>query len=92
MHLQEEDYKAIENMAALFFGPDTISDNLELTGEEKEELCTNIQLKIGKEYIAYNKGRLRTEVELRLSIKMAALNGSSPAQNLMLNYFKDSII
>lgn len=90
MFLQEEDIKGIEEMAALFFSAEDIADNLELTEEEKETFCSNIELKTGKEYTAFRKGRLRTEVELRKAIKMAALNGSSPSQNIMINFFKES--
>jgi len=90
MYLQEEDFKSIEEMAELFFSPEDIADNLEMNEEDKEQFCSKIELKTGKEYIAFRKGRLITEVELRKAIKMAALNGSSPAQNLMINFFKDS--
>jgi len=75
-------------MAALFFGPSDIAINLELA--DAEEFCTMIELKAGEAYRAYCRGRLRTEAELRSAIRQAALNGSSPAQQLMIAFMKDS--
>jgi len=91
MHLNEDHYNAIEEMAALFFKPEDIADNLEIPECNKEEFCMNIELKTGDAYIHYRRGRLRTEVELRNSIKMAAMNGSSPAQSMMLNFYRESL-
>ncbi len=91
MHLNEDHYKAIEEMAALFFKPEDIADNLEFQENDKDEFCMNIELKTGDAYLYYRRGRLRTEVELRNSIKMAAMNGSSPAQTMMLNFYKESL-
>ena len=90
MHLSEEQLNMIEKMAGLFFNPEQIAANIEI--EDIELFCSEIELKIGKNYIAYMKGRLKTEMELRESVKMAALNGSNPAQTQMLNYFKQSEI
>lgn len=78
----------IEKMAGLFFNPDEIAANIEV--EDTELFCSQIELKMGQAYQAYMKGRLKTEIELRESIKSAAMNGSNPAQAAMLNYFKKS--
>ncbi len=87
MFLTEEQLKSIEEMSALFFSSEEIADNLEI---DHIEFSMLIELKQGTAYRAYRKGRLQTEVDLRLAIKMAALNGSSPAQNLMVQFLKDS--
>lgn len=91
MHLTEDHYKSIEEMSALFFKPEDIADNLELDESGKEAFCMCIEMKTGDAYIYYRRGRLRTEVELRNSIKMAAMNGSSPAQTMMINFYKESL-
>ena len=91
MYLMEEHYKAIEEMASLFFSPIDIADNLEICEEEKEAFCACISLKTGEVYRYFRRGRIRTEIELRNAVKMAAMNGSSPAQNMMINFYKDSL-
>lgn len=90
MHLSEEQLKTVEDMAALFFSPEDIAANLELDQDDLENFEVFVEMKRGPVYIAFKKGRLRTEIQLRESIRMAAMNGSSPAQNLMITFFKDS--
>lgn len=90
MFLNEDQLKTVETMASLFFGPEVIADNLELEPEEIDIFMAQIEMKTSDSYRYYRRGRLRAEVEIRSSIKMAALNGSSPAQRLMINFFKDS--
>ena len=89
MLFSEEQLKEIEEMAALFFPPESIAVNIEVDIDDFTELITN---KIGDGYKAYCTGRLSSEIELRTAIRNAALNGSTPAQTLFVNYFKDSII
>ena len=76
-------------MAALFLSPESIAINIECDSDEFTEL---IQNKIGDAFKAYCSGRLRSEIELRTAIRNAAMNGSTPAQTLFVNYFKDSIL
>jgi hypothetical protein len=90
MHFSEEQYKTIEEMAGLFFSPEDIADNLGLSGEDSETFQSMIELKSSDAYISYRRGRLRTEAEMRTAIKNAAMNGSSPAQNLMMTFYKES--
>ena len=90
MHLSGEQLKEIETMAALFFSHSDIACNLEI--EETEDFCAMFELKEGEAYRAYQRGRLRTEAELRSAIRQAALNGSSPAQQMMISFLKDSDI
>jgi hypothetical protein len=89
MHFSEEQLNEIQEMAALFFGPEQIAINIEVDADDFTDLITN---KIGDAYKAYCTGRLSSEIELRTSIKNAALNGSTPAQTLFVTYFKDSIL
>lgn len=78
-------------MSSLFFSSIDIADNLEICEEEKEAFCACIETKTGEVYKYFRRGRFRTEVELRNAVKMAAMNGSSPAQNMMINFYKDSL-
>ncbi len=77
-------------MAGLFFSPEDIADNLGLSEEDSETFKAMIEIKSPPVYIPFRRGRLRTESELRQAIKMAAINGSSPAQGLMIQFYKDS--
>ena len=90
MLLDEDQLKNVEMMASLFFSPETIADNLELDPDDTDMFLAGIEMKTSDAYRFFSRGRLRSEVEIRTAIKMAALNGSSPAQGLMINFFKDS--
>ena len=90
MHLNGEQLKEIESMASLFFSPTDIALNLEI--EDSEEFCALFELREGSAYRAYQRGRLKTEAELRSAIRQAALNGSSPAQQQMISFMKDSAV
>lgn len=92
MNLNEEQLKEIENMASLFFTSEEIAQNLELEGDRLDYFvdvleCRNISNPIYKSYV---KGRLSSEVELRKSIRQSALNGSSPSQQMMLTFNRES--
>lgn len=76
-------------MAALFFGPEEIALNLELS--DVESFCTLISSKSGPAFQAYIRGRLTCELELRLAIKQSALNGSSPSQSMLIDFYKKSL-
>lgn len=86
MNLNEEQLKELETMSGLFFKTEDIMINLGLPLYELEDF--EHILKFEKEhpaYLAYHKGRLTFEVELRTATKQAALNGSNPAQTAMWN-------
>jgi len=91
MNLSAEQLNEIENMAALFFSPEEIAVNLGLTEDDAEYFHIAVECKSDAPCsVAYFKGRLTTEIELRKSIKQSALNGSTPAQTAMLNFEKES--
>ena len=94
MNLSEEQLSMVEEMAGLFFPPDMIAVNLELNEESTEYFVAAIECKNTKNPIvaAYFKGRLQSEIELRRSIKQSALNGSSPSQQMMMNYKREGKI
>jgi hypothetical protein len=93
MNFSEEQLKEIEDMAGLFFGADDIAINLELNEEETELFSFRIDSKNSTfpEVAAYLKGRLTAKIVMRKAIKQSAQNGSSPSQQQMLNFLKDSI-
>jgi hypothetical protein len=90
MHLSGEQLKEVEMMASLFFSVEEIAVNLEI--REVDELRAMFELREGEAYRAFQRGRLRTEAELRTAIRQAALNGSSPAQQMMISFLKSSEI
>jgi len=89
MNFTQEQLDEIESMATLFLPPDDIAINI---GVDPDEFTELINIKSGPGYQAFFKGWMKTEVELRQSILQAALNGSSPAQQMMLNYQNKSAL
>ena len=91
MNFSGEQLEEVESMAALFMSIQDIMICLELPPHAEEEFTEILQLEYNHPlFKAYHKGRLTSEVELRQSIKMAALNGSNPAQNAMAHYNNQS--
>ena len=95
MNLTEEQldeiYAEVQEMAGLFFSPEDIAVNLGYNEDQTLDFVQAVELKLGLQIVtAYLSGRLKSEIELRKSIKQAALNGSNPAQQMMLNYQKES--
>ena len=92
MNLNAEQLDMVEEMAGLFFSPEDIAICLELTELESEEFADRVALKTtGIPIIAaYHRGWLSGEVLLRKAIKQAALNGSSPSQQQLLNFQKEN--
>jgi hypothetical protein len=83
MNFSQEQLEEIESMATLFLPPDDIAINI---GVDPDEFTELINIKSGPGYQAFFKGWMKTEIELRQSILSSALNGSSPAQQMMLQY------
>ncbi len=92
MNLNEEQLEMVEEMAGLFFSLEDIAICLELTELESEEFVDAVALKATRQPIvaAYHRGWLSGEVLLRKAIKQAALNGSSPSQQQLLNFQKEN--
>ena len=91
MNFSEEQLEEVESMAALFMSVRDIMICLELSPIEQDNFMDILETEYSHPlYKAYHTGRLGAEIELRTSIKMAALNGSNPAQNSMLNYNNQS--
>jgi hypothetical protein len=89
MNFTQEQLDEIEAMALIFIHPEDIAVNI---GVDPEEFVDLINTKSGEAYTAYFKGWMKTEIELRKSILQSALNGSSPAQQMMLQYQNKSVL
>jgi hypothetical protein len=92
MNLNEEQLEELSVMSGLFFEVKDIMINIGIPLHELDEF--ELLLKHSYEhpaFIAYHKGRLKTEVELRTAIKQSSLNGSNPAQNTMLNFREQTL-
>jgi hypothetical protein len=95
MNLNEEQlkdiYSEVEEMAGLFFSADEIAINFGYNEEQTEDFVFAVENKQMSGIVsAYWKGRLTAEITLRKAIKQSALNGSSPSQQMMLNFQKES--
>jgi hypothetical protein len=91
MNLTEEQLKELETMAGLFFTVEDIMIALELPLFDEPKFSDIIKYqKTHPAFIAYNRGRLTSETELRQAIKQAAMNGSNPAQNSMMEFYNKS--
>ena len=94
MNLNAVQLDMVEEMAGLFFSPEDIAICLELTDLECEEFADGVAIKATRQPIvaAFHRGWLSGEVLLRKAIKQAALNGSSPSQQQLLNFQKENRI
>jgi hypothetical protein len=89
MNLNEEQLREIESMAELFFSPAEIAANLEV---DCDDFIAVLKTEKGLIYQAFTRGQLQTKTKLRDSILSAALNGSSPAQQIMRDLEKQAKI
>jgi hypothetical protein len=94
MNLSEEQLSMVEEMAGLFFSPEIIAINLELDAGDSDDFYYLIDLKdTSKDFVAaYYKGWLESEINLRKAVKQSAMNGSSPSQQMMINYKREGKI
>ena len=94
MNFYEDQLSEIEQMAGLFFSPEDVAVNLEMDEDDLEQFIAAVQSRnttcvpAG----AYLRGWLSAEITLRKAIQQSALNGSSPSQQMMLNYQRESRI
>lgn len=93
MNLTEEQLKEVETLAGLFFHPADIMTIVGIPAHEADIFYDIIGIeKENPLFQSYHKGRLTATVELRHAIKQAALNGSNPAQSMMVEFFNKSRI
>lgn len=88
MHLTAEQLNVIEQMGYRLFTPAMVAINIEV---DEDEFTEFVSIPGTSARIAYYKGIIRQETELREAIIKAAGNGSNPAQEQlikMLNQLK----
>jgi hypothetical protein len=91
MNFSEEQLEEVETLASLFYPVGDIMIALEIENADQEDFRDILQFNNSHPlFKAYHRGRLTSDIQLRTSIKMAALNGSNPAQTAMLNFFNQS--
>ena len=91
MNFSEEQLEEAESMASLFYSVEDIMIALEIENTDHEDFRDILQFNNSHPmFKAYHRGRLTSDIELRTSIKVAALNGSNPAQTAMKDYFNQS--
>ena len=92
MNLNAEQLEMVEEMAGLFFSTDDIAICLEMNELECEAFAEGVTCKVTGQLIvaSYLRGWFSGEVMLRKAIKQAALNGSSPSQQQLLNFQKEN--
>lgn len=83
MNLTEEQLKVVEEMAELFFLPNEIAENIEVDAVDFCIEVLNTESPAGK---SFSIGTLKGEIPLRKAISQAAINGSNPAQQMMLSF------
>ena len=91
-NITTEQLAEVEDMAQLFIEPQTICIAMDWDNEILESFLLAIESLDSNDilYRAYFKGRITSEIELRRSIRQAAANGSNPAQETMLNFYKNT--
>ena len=91
MNLTDQQLEQLEQLAGLFFSIREIMIALELPLHMQQDFEDILNLENSHPAsLAYHKGRLTSEIQLRESIKQAALNGSNPAQLTMIEFFNNS--
>jgi hypothetical protein len=91
MNLTEDQLKQLEILAGLFFSLQDMMLALDIPLYAEQDFKQMVKYeKTHPAFLAYQKGRLTAEIELRQSIKQAALNGSNPAQTTMMDFYNNS--
>ncbi|MFZ4413886.1 MAG: hypothetical protein ACOYOV_12450 [Bacteroidales bacterium] len=87
MSYEENELKMIEELAGLFFKAEDIAVVLEIDPQE-----FSCEIKLGESEAAkvFARGWLNSERELRKSVYESAINGSNPAQLIMLEFNKNN--
>jgi hypothetical protein len=85
MQFDQEQLNQIELFASRAFSPRDIAVILSVPVQDFEFRFTNNE---DPAFLAFEKGRLRAELDLRNNIYASAISGSSPAQAEMEKLFK----
>jgi len=85
--ITEDASKLVEELASYFFTPREIAVMIEI---HPDDAIILMKIDDSAFYIAFQKGRLQSEMELRKSIIKLARAGSSPAQTMSLDLLNKS--
>ncbi|GAB3177608.1 hypothetical protein [Telluribacter humicola] len=86
MTLTESQLEEISELASLFFSPQDIAI---ITGLDVDQLLEEIATEQSSANLAYLRGKLKARASVRKTIKNLAIQGSSPAQNLVLKMMEE---
>lgn len=86
MKLSEADLQQLEEFGSIALPLDDVAVILQVNPEELHAACSE---PTSLEHQRYNAGFLRLKSELRKSIKDSAIQGSNPAQNLMIRFIDE---
>lgn len=86
MNLTKEHLAEIENLASFFFSPAEIAIVIDVDVVDLEEELLD---DTSDAYRAYQRGKLKSKLELRKSILTLAKQGSGPAQTLAMRVLDD---
>lgn len=86
MNFTDEQLAEIELMGSCFFTYKDIAVLLEVDPKELKEILEDQNSEV---YKSYEKGRLKSELEVRKSVVDLAKRGSSQAQEMVLKYITD---
>ena len=87
MNYTADELQTIEDMAALFYSYKDIAIVLEVNVEEFKAL---MRLEEGNAYSRYQKGWITSDMSIRKSLLESAVNGSSPAQMMLMELNKEN--
>ena len=87
MTLTPDQLAEVESLASYFFSPDEIAIVVDVDVADLAEELADDESPI---YRAYQKGKLKSTLELRKSIMTLAKQGSGPAQSLALRLLEDA--
>ena len=87
MNYTSDELQTIEDMAALFYSYKEIAIVLEVDVEEFKAL---MRLEEGNAYSRYQKGWITSDMSIRKSLLESAVNGSSPAQMMLMELNKEN--
>lgn len=85
--LNDDEVKQVEELAAVFFTPKEIAIIMQLNIIDVDEAMEDDEAAF---YLAFQKGRLQSEYDLRKSIAKLAKSGSSPAQTMSMDMLNKS--
>jgi len=86
MKLSEADLQQLEEFGSIALPLSDVAVILQVNPEELHAACSE---PTSLEYQRYQAGFLRLKAELRKSIKDSAIQGSNPAQTLMIRFIDE---